>query len=83
MNVTHPTSVTQNPLLGGVLGNEAGWVSSLSITVFLTFLLCSPITADEIPATIQDTIANRCLDCHDAETEKGEVNLEVAQIDWT
>jgi hypothetical protein len=38
--------------------------------------------AEEIPAPVLDIIAERCLECHDADTEKGELNLDQFEVDW-
>ena len=33
-----------------------------------------------IPSPVQDIIANRCLECHDADSEKGDVNLDQVSL---
>ena len=38
--------------------------------------------AEPIPDKPFDFLAEYCLDCHDADTEKGEVNLDFAEIAW-
>jgi hypothetical protein len=39
--------------------------------------------AAAIPDQHADFVAKYCLECHDADSEKGDVNLDVAAIDWT
>ncbi len=41
------------------------------------------LSGEEIPQGVQDIIFNRCLECHDSLSEKGEVNLEQTSIDWS
>ena len=48
----------------------------------LLAVLASSLQAEEIPEAVQAIIAESCLECHDADTEKGEVNLERSAIDW-
>ena len=51
--------------------------SSVSICGFI------PVTAaTSVPEDIQDFLGNYCLDCHDTETQKGEILLEYEGIDW-
>ncbi|MFT5124533.1 MAG: hypothetical protein ACI9TH_003878 [Kiritimatiellia bacterium] len=38
---------------------------------------------EPLPELAFDFIGNYCLDCHDADTEKGEINLDVRRVDWT
>lgn len=45
-------------------------------------LSVSNLSGEEIPRAVQDIVSNRCLECHDALSEKGEVNLEQTSIDW-
>ena len=45
-------------------------------------LSVSNLSGEEIPRAVQDIVSNRCLECHDALSEKGEINLEQTSIDW-
>ena len=48
-----------------------------------SLLLTRPVLhAEKIPSALQTILANSCLDCHDTDSEKGEVNLEHTTIDW-
>ena len=55
---------------------------------FLTQLLCAVlalapvISSEEIPIQVQEVFSNKCLDCHDADSEKGDINLDLAVVDW-
>ena len=54
--------------------------------LFFSSLLALPAAAEQptpIPAPVQAILAKNCLECHDADTEKGDVNLELDHIDWT
>jgi hypothetical protein len=48
-------------------------------------LLCSAQAkaADPLHQASQAFLDNYCLDCHDADTQKGEINLEFSKIDWS
>ena len=49
------------------------------ILLGLSGLLPIPIFGAEptpIPDPVQDMLFNSCLECHDADTEKGDVNVE-------
>jgi hypothetical protein len=35
-----------------------------------------------IPGEVDQFLVKYCLDCHDADTEKGDVNLDFVKIDW-
>jgi hypothetical protein len=37
----------------------------------------------ELPEKVDDFLGTYCLDCHDADTRKGEVSLDLLEIDWT
>ncbi|MDF1739151.1 MAG: DUF1588 domain-containing protein [Verrucomicrobiales bacterium] len=54
----------------------------LTFVCSLSTLAGSWVSAEEIPAPIQKIISNSCLECHDADSEKGDVNLDSATIDW-
>ncbi|MEM7011741.1 MAG: c-type cytochrome, partial [Verrucomicrobiota bacterium] len=41
-----------------------------------------PKGVGEIPREVQEVLYNKCLDCHDADSEKGGVNLDLAQVNW-
>jgi len=44
------------------------------LLLFLIFVVS--LTAEPIPKAIQQTLTRYCLDCHDAESQKGELDLE-------
>lgn len=46
-------------------------------------LFAKPLLAAELPAPTRDFLVNYCLDCHDADTEKGEINLDAVAVDWS
>ena len=49
--------------------------------VILCLLCCGLASAAaDLP---QDFFADRCLDCHDSESEKGDINLETFATDWS
>jgi hypothetical protein len=50
--------------------------------IMLLAVLVGSLQAEEIPQMVQGILAESCLECHDADTEKGEVNLERSAIDW-
>jgi hypothetical protein len=37
---------------------------------------------EPIPEAVDSFLVNYCLDCHDSNTEKGEINLDYLDIDW-
>ena len=37
----------------------------------------------ELPLQVDNFLGTYCLDCHDSETRKGEVSLDLLEIDWT
>ena len=49
--------------------------------LLFTLLCTGSLVADEIPSPVKDILSTSCLECHDAETEKGEINLEQATIE--
>ncbi|MDE0940586.1 MAG: hypothetical protein OSA43_11585, partial [Pirellulales bacterium] len=38
---------------------------------------------EPIPDPVRNALSNNCLDCHDADTKKGDVNLDRLSIDWS
>lgn len=54
----------------------------LPVLCGLSALTIHGIAADKIPEPIQKIISNNCLECHDADSEKGDVNLDSTTIDW-
>lgn len=36
----------------------------------------------EIPVGVQDVFAEKCLECHDSDSEKGGINLDLVEVDW-
>jgi hypothetical protein len=52
-------------------------------SVIALLLSASTVFAGEpIPGKVADVLAGYCLDCHDAESEKGDLNLDFPEIDW-
>ena len=51
-------------------------------TILAIGTACS-VAADSLPEARQAFLDNYCLDCHDVDTQKGEINLEVSKIDWS
>ena len=52
----------------------------------LSFLFSFTVTLakrSELPLQVDNFLGTYCLDCHDAETRKGEVSLDLIEIDWT
>lgn len=41
-----------------------------------------PAGADPVPEPVQDILFETCFECHDADSEKGGVNLDQATIPW-
>ena len=56
-------------------------LSLIYISVLSAFISGS-LSAKPIPEAIQDLLSNYCLDCHDEDTQKGEILLEYDAIDW-
>ena len=56
-------------LLFGLAGLIAFQVSRASVT--------------PIPDQVQDVLMDNCLKCHDADSSKGDVNLDHPSIDWS
>ena len=52
----------------------------LLISVLSAMITGSLISA--VPTKTQTFLETYCLDCHDADTRKGEINLESSKIDW-
>lgn len=52
--------------------------------IYTALFLLQSLTAKEtpIPAKSAAFLERYCLDCHDTDTEKGEVNLELTAINW-
>jgi hypothetical protein len=46
-------------------------------------ILAGSVFADPIPVKQLDFIGNYCLDCHDEDTAKGDLNLEIEKVDWS
>ena len=51
--------------------------------ILLVLFIVRLTTAEPIPKSADRFLVNHCLDCHDADTEKGEVNLDFTEIDWS
>jgi hypothetical protein len=52
----------------------------LLFSVFATSLFSESKT---IPEHIQNYLSNYCLECHDAATEKADINLEFNEVNWS
>jgi len=56
------------------------------LSVFLVGILAAPVIGAEptlIPDPVQDVLMQNCLKCHDADSKKGDVNLDHGSIDWS
>ncbi|MEM9481501.1 MAG: DUF1588 domain-containing protein [Verrucomicrobiota bacterium] len=55
------------------------------LTVIAVFCATSSTHAalEAIPDRPADILATYCLDCHDADVQKGEINLDFLEIDWS
>lgn len=56
-----------------------------SIAHFLALFSASfsnVIAAEKIPPTPLNFLSEYCLDCHDADSAKGKINLDLLEIDW-
>ncbi|MDF1812204.1 MAG: DUF1588 domain-containing protein [Verrucomicrobiales bacterium] len=62
--------------------------------IFCFLLAASTVFADEraavetkgdtdVPDVVVEYLSNYCLDCHDGDSEKGDVNLDFTTVDWT
>ena len=56
--------------------------AGLLIGQFITGLVCAEPGAP-IPNPAMDVLAEYCIDCHDASSSKGDVDLDLASVDWT
>ena len=59
---------------------------SLESALFASVLLgafAPALSAAELPPSVRDLISNRCTDCHDAETKKGNLDLTAHGADFT
>ena len=56
----------------------AGLLIGQSVTGFLR-----AETDTVIPAPVMDVLAEYCIDCHDAGSKKGDLDLDLAAVDWT
>ena len=55
------------------------------LSVFLAGILAAPVFGEEptlIPDPVQDILMQNCLKCHDADSKKGDINLDHESIDW-
>ncbi len=41
------------------------------------------LATDSIPESPSNFLADYCLECHDSDSEKGEINLDAFEIDWS
>jgi len=53
---------------------------ALSFLISFTAVLAKH---SELPLQVDNFLGTYCLDCHDSETRKGEVSLDLLEIDWT
>ncbi len=42
----------------------------------------SVAAGDSLPKSVTGFLGNYCLDCHDADTKKGDLNLDLTSVDW-
>ncbi|MEM0895595.1 MAG: DUF1588 domain-containing protein [Verrucomicrobiota bacterium] len=56
---------------------------SLTLLAFAGAATYSTAGVEPIPDRPADVLANYCLDCHDADVQKGEINLDFLEIDWS
>ncbi|MAS92873.1 MAG: hypothetical protein CMO55_06710 [Verrucomicrobiales bacterium] len=59
------------------------YLCALAATLILTYSSHAEEKPSEIPAAVTDILAKRCLECHDELSEKGGVNLDHVDIDWS
>ena len=57
-------------------------VYPLAVTFLLSFA-AALAKVSELPEQVDNFLGTYCLDCHDADTRKGEVSLDLLEIDWT
>jgi len=57
-------------------------VYPLALTFLLSFT-AALAKVSELPEQVDNFLGTYCLDCHDADTRKGEVSLDLLEIDWT
>lgn len=57
-------------------------ICSLTLAATLSCLPQSAV-AEPVSKKAETFLESYCLDCHDADTEKGEINLEFSNIDWS
>ena len=56
----------------------------LPLGLFALFSINSAFAkVSELPEHTDDFLVTYCLDCHDEESRKGGINLELFEIDWT
>ena len=53
------------------------------LSLMLAFNACGTTAADTLLKATQSFLENYCLDCHDADNQKGEISLEFSTIDWS
>ncbi len=56
--------------------------------IFTFFIICialnfPAVSATKIPAKAQGYINKYCIDCHDKDTEKGDLHLEFSSVNWS
>ena len=54
-----------------------------TIVAVFGLLVVGTALAEPIPVKQLEFIGNYCLDCHDEDTAKGELNLEIETVDWS
>ena len=57
-------------------------LESIYLMVFLLLAVFSQgLLAGELPPAVRDLVQNRCIDCHDAVTKKGDLDLDGLRFD--
>ena len=55
------------------------------IFIIVTLTSASWLQADQgqlIPGPVNEVLAKYCVDCHDADVQEGDVNLDITSVDW-
>ncbi len=55
----------------------------LCVLLLLGSFFTASAQVSELPEHVDTFLVNYCLDCHDEQSEKGGINLDFLEIDWT
>ena len=61
-------------------------MKTLLFIIFITWIghgVLGAASTEVMPEKIEEILSNYCVDCHDEATQKGDLNLDFFQIDWT